>query len=101
MWLGRIVNRPLSCRALFSDRHPEVRASKSAFTRVFDALRRASRDERPPPVPLAHPAAPAGPSPFEARASALAPQGDGERDISRRKSSLLRRVSSADGLEIL
>src|SRR5260370_26145864 len=86
--------------APFDDRHPEVRASKSAFTRVFDALWRAiasrlvptcasifrsrvnprSVDERPPPLPLATPAAIAGPSPFEARARALAPQGDGERE---------------------
>ena len=50
------------------DRHPEVRATKSAFTRVFDALWRASKDERPPPLPLAPRAAVAGPSPFEARA---------------------------------
>jgi len=36
------------------NRHPEVRAI-SAFTRVFDALWRASKDARP------------GPSPFEGR----------------------------------
>jgi len=48
-------------------RHPEVRAI-SAFTRVFDALWRASKDERPLTL---------GPSPFEARLW-RAPQGDGE-----------------------
>ena len=65
------------------DRHPQVRASKSAFTRVFDALWRASKDARPPPLPLAPRAAIAGPSPFEARARALAPQGDGGNEFVR------------------
>src|SRR5438128_704345 len=55
--------------APINDRHPEVRAPW-----------RASKDERPPPLPLAPGAAIAGASPFEARARALAPQGDGERE---------------------
>jgi putative ABC transport system substrate-binding protein len=48
------------------DRHPEVPASS-----------RASKDERPPSLPLAPRAAISGPSPFEARPKGLAPQGDG------------------------
>jgi putative tryptophan/tyrosine transport system substrate-binding protein len=52
-----------------NDRHPEVRPSW-----------RASKNDRPPPLLLAPPAAIAGPSPFEARPAkeaGLAPQGDG------------------------
>ena len=50
------------------DRHPEVPASS-----------RASKDARPPTLPLACDAAVTEPSPFEARPRGLAPQGDGVR----------------------
>src|SRR5256885_6072314 len=59
-------------------RHPEAPALTSAFTRVLTRYRRASKDDRPPPVPLAPAVAPSGPSPFEARPRGRAPQGDGE-----------------------